>query len=283
MLDLKGETDNPLIPVEYESSQPSVACVDSEGRVTAKEAGTVKITCRAVDGSNKQASVTLNVIVPVSRLDMFPDKGQQCVAYGKSMKLKPAVGSAYGTPTIKKVLWAKEPVKVVGYKSQTESNDVTSEAKGFFKIANGNLAVNKNIGTLGYKYYDATVKMEATDGSGVFVEKTYHVVPPTTYMSCLSRNKKLVFKAGDASEILLFGSNLGIDYSMTSGKVIIPEIMCSNPKVASAFVSEYGTTSDRSGMIYNIIITTLKKGSSTITIKATDGSGKKASIKVVVK
>ncbi len=281
VLDLKGETDNPLIPVEYESSQPSIASVDSEGRVTAKEAGTVKITCRAVDGSNKQASVTLNVIVPVSRLDMFPDKGQQCVAYGKSMKLRPAFGSAYGTPTIKKVLWAKEPVKVMGYNSKTESNDVTSKAKGYFKIANGNLAVNKNIGTLGYKYYDATVRMEATDGSGVFVEKTYHVVPPATYMSCMYRNKKIEMIAGDVGEATLFASDLGLDYSMTSGYVINPEISISNPKVASAFV--LGFERLYGGIAYKIAITTLKKGSSTITIKATDGSGKKASVKVVVK
>ncbi|MBR5376495.1 MAG: S8 family serine peptidase, partial [Lachnospiraceae bacterium] len=94
-LDLDGRTDNDLIPVEYTSSKPSIATVDSMGVVTAKKAGTVKITCRAADGSNKKAVVTIKVIVPVSRLDMFADRAQSSVGYGKSMKINPVLGSAY--------------------------------------------------------------------------------------------------------------------------------------------------------------------------------------------
>jgi hypothetical protein len=238
---------------------------------------------------------------------MFPDKGQQSVAYGKSMKLRPAIGSAYGTPAIKKVVWKKEPVKVVGYKSSTESEDVTEDAKSCIKISNGNLSVNKNIERLGYVYYDATVRMETTDGTGLYVEKTYPVVPPTTFMKVnpglkdlvsgkegegdegythIFRNNMLEMNVGDAFVLPLFVSDSGYAYSKTKGGVLIPEITSSNPKTASAYVTSakiYKEKGENIGLVYECTITSWQKGNATLSIMSVDGSGKKASIKVRVK
>lgn len=302
---LSGKTNIEGIPVEYISSRPSVASVDSNGVVTAKKAGTAKITCMAMDGSNRQASVSLKVIVPVSRLDMFPDRGQQCVAYGKSMKLRAAIGAAYGEPTIKKVMWSKEPVKVTGY-WDGKSKDITDKAKGYIKIANGKISVDRNIENLGYKYYMATVRTDATDGSGIYVEKDIKVVRPASYINInpelkeaksesgeyLFKNNTLELNVGDGCVLPAFISDMGLDYSMESNAVIYPEVESSNAKVSSVYVIEYhrypeiieGETPEPIvGLGYMCAVTGLKKGNATITIKATDGSGKKATLKVRVK
>ena len=47
--------------VEWESSDSSVVSVSKEGEVTAVKGGTATITCKAADGSNKQASIEVYV------------------------------------------------------------------------------------------------------------------------------------------------------------------------------------------------------------------------------
>ena len=229
-LTLTGKTDNAQIPVEYISSKPSIAEVDSNGVVTAKKAGTVKIICRAADGSNKQAAVTVKVIVPVSKIDMFLDKGMQAIAYGKSMKIRPAIGAAYGKPTINKLSWDKEPVRVTAY-AGTSGIDVTSRCNqaGYVKISNGNVRVNKKISELGssYKYYLITVRAKATDGSGITGEKTFPVIPPATKMRSLY-NKTQLIPVGYTGNPNLFSGDLGLSYSLaTEGRVIAAILLLS--------------------------------------------------------
>lgn len=58
------KTVNPskaLQKVSYTSSKKSVATVNSKGKVTAKKAGTAKITVKALDGSGKKAVLTVKV------------------------------------------------------------------------------------------------------------------------------------------------------------------------------------------------------------------------------
>ena len=280
ILKLTGSADNKT-DVVFTSSKPSVAEVDKDGKITAKKAGTTKITCKATDGSGKKSTATVKVIVPVSRIDMFLDKGMQAIGYGKTVKVRPALGSAYGKPSIKKLEWDKDPVKVVGYKGSSGS-DVTAKIKSsnYITVKNGNIKVNKNIKTMGYAYFDVTVKAKATDGSGITGEKKFLVIPPTTFMKSKFRSPQKV-NVGLASEVALFTGNLGYDYSLATSRVVIPEVKSSNPKVASAYVSGYRGGSD--GLEYTCILVCERRGSATITIKATDGSGKKASLKVIVK
>ena len=47
--------------VKWTSSNKKVATVDKNGKVTARSAGTCKITCTATDGSKKKATVTITV------------------------------------------------------------------------------------------------------------------------------------------------------------------------------------------------------------------------------
>ena len=61
--------------VTYKSSNPSVATVNSKGKVTAKKAGTAKITVEAKDGSKKKAYVKITVSpIKVTSVQVAVDK-----------------------------------------------------------------------------------------------------------------------------------------------------------------------------------------------------------------
>lgn len=57
----------------WKSSRPSVATVSTKGRVTARRAGTTRITVTAKE-SKKSASCTVKVLTPVSKVTVTPNK-----------------------------------------------------------------------------------------------------------------------------------------------------------------------------------------------------------------
>ena len=78
-----------LQSVVYSSSNPAVASVDAAtGLVTAKKAGTAKITATATDGSKKAASVNVTVVCAPTSITVTGPEG---VAIGKSVTLKAAI------------------------------------------------------------------------------------------------------------------------------------------------------------------------------------------------
>ncbi len=127
----KGTADTGLI--EWKSSAPSIADVtrdSTSGKVTitAKSSGKATITCAAVDGSNKKATCTVNVTVPMSKLfigpadsygDYFSNLGDGksgyggYIAAGKSIKMSAKYTSNYGMPTNKKVTWTSDKQEIV--------------------------------------------------------------------------------------------------------------------------------------------------------------------------
>ena len=189
----------------------------------------------------------------------------------KDVKARPALGSAYGKPSIKKVEWDKDPVKVVGHAGEN-GVDVTSAVRSskYITVTNGNIKVNKNIKSLGYSYFDVTVRAKATDGSGITGEKSFLVIPPATFLKSEVRSPMTV-EAGFVNMLILFTGDL----------VVTPEIESSNPKVASAYVSRISRGSN--GLDYYCILTCKQRGKATLTVKATDGSGKKASFRMIVR
>ncbi len=107
----------------WTSSNEKVAIVwvDPDGKVFVEglKPGSAKITCTALDGSGKKASVKVTVIKPVSeiRIEVANNltyrgrytgvaKGPYAdIARGYTTKARVSVGSAYGTPTVSKVKW----------------------------------------------------------------------------------------------------------------------------------------------------------------------------------
>ena len=161
LVDGKEKADISLI--EWKSSAPSIASVDSKGNVTAKSTGKATITCAATDGSNKKATCTVNVTIPMSELfigttDSYGGYSSGsyvgCIASGKSIKMSAKYTSSYGTPTNKKVIW----------KSSNE-NILTVDK-------NGKVTAKK--GASGSAYITAS----AADGSGVTSNRyTFSITP----------------------------------------------------------------------------------------------------------
>ncbi len=58
--------------VQFESSSPGIASVDGTGLVTALQAGTALITCRAKDGSGVVATASVTVVQTVTGISMTP-------------------------------------------------------------------------------------------------------------------------------------------------------------------------------------------------------------------
>lgn len=161
--DIKGKDGMDMTMINWTSSAPSIASVDSKGNVTAKSAGKATITCAATDGSNKKATCTVSVTIPMSGLFIgttnsygeYTSSGYiGCIASGKSIKMSAKYTSNYGTPTNKKVIW------------KSSNENILSVDK------NGKVTAKK--GATGSAYITAT----AADGSGVTSNKYTFTVTP---------------------------------------------------------------------------------------------------------
>ena len=100
---------NAGLPATWTSSNSKVLQLSAtEGptvTVGALKADSAKITCKTSDGA--KAMITVKVIVPVSGLVLDTSAEGYCgaIALGKSKKLTPIIGTAYGKPSKKKLEW----------------------------------------------------------------------------------------------------------------------------------------------------------------------------------
>ena len=128
--------------VTWESSDPSIATVDSKGNVVAKEKGTVTITVTTKDGNHK---ATLNINVKEQLVTKITISGSKKVNVGKTITLKATVSPSNATN--KGVTW-----------SSSDESIATVDANG--KVT-------------GKKAGKVTIKATAKDGSKV--SKTYTI------------------------------------------------------------------------------------------------------------
>lgn len=155
---VSGSSGASTSAVQFTSSAPGVVAVSQSGTtatLTAKAPGKATITCKSTDGSGKKATCTVNVNIPMSRIAVSPKDGYgNEVAQGKSLQLIAKYGTAYGTPTNKKLVWSSNS----RYVTVSQSGKVTAKrnaSKGTYKI---------------------TVK--AADGSGVTGYYNVRVIAP---------------------------------------------------------------------------------------------------------
>ncbi len=277
--------------VMFSTSKPSVASLtrDSSGYiiVTGKKAGTAKITARATDGSGKKAVLTVKVIVPASKIEVFYNKkGQNVIGFGKSGSLKAALGAAYGKPSVKKPRW--EVLAILGFNG-TSQTDVTNSYKQYVKVSNGKVSISKKMKNAGaYDYYRVYVKATATDGTGWSDNAGFVVQSPAKKALAGSRAAQLNTRYVTT---IYFGTDYGYDYLLASGGKLpaSPVVKSSDPKVCNFVKGDYGGPSDikvdRTNhlLVYYYTIYGNKSGKATMTFTTNDGTNKTAKTVVYVK
>ena len=294
---------------QWSSSNPSVASVSSSGLVTAHKSGTAKIYLTAMDGSGKKATITVKVTVPASYISIttaIPKaetssstpinistplstsdgksvvlSGYSYLAFGKSAAHKVVFGDTYGKPTSKSVDWR---VLVCEMDSEGNLNNVnywTNVLVGGKKVtisSSGTLTVKSSVKdnwlNIGGEFV-AIVYALTKDGTELMDARGYVLIPPTTYMKA-----EYTTYYGDTNVVgyAYFRSNQW--NALSNDNNFGFTATSSNPKVAGvAKIVAVGNNR------YRVVLATGKsgtKGSTKITIKATDGSNKSCSFTVKV-
>lgn len=245
--------------LEFTSSNPGIATVTWNGttavvEATGKATGITVITCKATDGSGKSAKCKVKVVNPASNLTIAPPGGNDgYVAKGKQITLSAVFDEEFGSTSSKKVTW----------KSNNE-NYATVDKNGKVK------------GLVEGKVVEITATVD--DGSGVTAS---YLVAVTTPIKSLRIGElwegNIITKipygyglnAGDYITVLYDGNM----WSSSSGIYPYVSFEVGNPDMISVGQTQYGG-------IYTL--NAMKKGSTTITVKALDGSNVKKTYKVMV-
>lgn len=312
---------NPTKPgVTFASSNPAVASVDAQGNVTAKSAGTAVITCTSVDGNAKE-SITIKVKQSIITAASVTITGASDTLYvGDELSLSATIGTnGKGKPTVDGVAWSSSDEtiatvdadgKVTGIKEGSVTitaaskdgyakNSVTISVKPVkatsIKLNESQIRMKK--GTT-YRWLEATVSPENTTdksvewtssnqkvatvsatgvikakavGSAVITATTENGLEDTVKVTVTASNIKVKKIILDKKMTVLAGEVIRLKpevepVNATNNKV---EYKSSNPEVAT--VTKAGVVSAK------------KPGKATITVKAKDGTGKKATCVITVK
>ena len=277
---------NPDAFVEWSSSNPKVASVDEDGRVTAHKAGTANITVKASDGSGKKTTVKIKVTNPVSSMEIRSSNDYSDIGFGKTVKHTVFFADTYGVPSNKKVTWDFFVYDYDPYWGEiyADYTDIFKTTKLITLDKNGNLSIKKGA----EKYWEEfegemriAVYAYATDGTGEYAYTHYYVRPLIKKLS-IDPDYKTVTTKSNAYGYAYFYRNLNAreledaDYVPFVGT-------SSNPKVVG--VIDITPVVDEAPNLYRIKFRTGKldtSGSAKITIKATDGSNKSCSFTVKV-
>jgi uncharacterized protein YjdB len=146
----------------YTSSNPAIAGVDANGKVTALKAGTVTITATAADYSGKKASYKARVRVPASSITILPKvasvyDGSKSIAMGKTGAFTGKSGTAFGKPSVTKLKWTVE-YDPAGYFSPTQWD----ENKKYISVSSSGVVSVKKQNWYNYSFL---VQAATTDGS----------------------------------------------------------------------------------------------------------------------
>ncbi len=226
--------------VTWTSSSDAVASVDSNGKITAKTAGSAVITCKSVSDNSVvgicnvtvKAKVQTPSEIKVNKITL--NKTTASVTKGKTLQLTATV--APGNATKKEVKWS-------------------TSNKNVAMVSTSGLVTAKSAGT-------ATITCTAQDGSGVKATCKITVKNPVVKVTKVTLNKTTATLAPKETLTL----KAMVTPTNATNKAVTWK--SSNTKIAT--VSSSGK------------ITAKAAGTVTITCRAKDGSGKKATCKITV-
>ena len=137
--------------MQFASSAPGIASVNSSGLIVAHSSGKATITCSATDGSNKKAKCNVVVSVPMSRIAIVPKNGNEgIVSVGSKITLSAKISNNFGKAANQKVKWSIMP----GGEQYAEIDENKGIVKGTASVIVSNY------------YPQIYVKAEAVDDSG---------------------------------------------------------------------------------------------------------------------
>lgn len=236
-----------LFWIPEDNSVVSVITRNGNIVITGKKAGKTKVIGTANDGSGKTVAITVNVKQKpqaVTSVTITGSGNVMCVRQGKSVKLTANVFPS--TAANKKVKWSYSP------------------AREGITVVNGVVKAAKNA-----KPCNITVTATAADGSGASANYVISIIEEEKNTT-LTVDKKSV-------DIFRTSNNKG---AATSATVTVN---CSSP-YWSATSSAPGLVSvTGSGSKLTIKATGKGTGTATVTVATTDGTNRKATIKVTVK
>ncbi len=306
--------------VQWISTDPDVLAIDAQGRVTAKKQGDAYIYCVATDGSQRESkSVSVKVTKPVQRITLSSETGNK-VFVKKKIYLAAAILPADATN--QKLTWKSSNSSVATVSSggtvygvkvgtvvitatATDGSGVKAtytvvvqqpveklSLNTTYKVVKRGKTVKlkpviapKNASVKKVKWTSSDRKIATVSSSGKVTVKKKAKAGSTVTITCTTTdgtNRSVncdIVVGTPVTKITLNKSKVTIkrrkSYKLiakvrptkaTDSRV---EWTSSNPKVAT--VSSSG------------VVTAIKKGKTTITCKAKDGSGKKKTCKVTVK
>lgn len=257
---LQGAGDYAQDAYSCTNSNPGIATVSTSRSgdiitvtvtATGKAVGKTKVTIETTDGSNKKAVCTVSVTNPASKINITSAAGSTCyVAQGKSLKLNAGLESEFGAIANKKIKWsisgadASSPVKING---------------------SGKISVDRKA-SVGSKYYALA---ELPDNGGL---ASYQIEITQSGGTVRLRNGFLTM-----SPLVKWKATKGGVYGLaiSSSKTTVKggfSVTSSNPKVASTMINNG-----------YVVIAFDSKGSTTVTVKANDGSGMQVKYNFVCK
>lgn len=278
-----GKTATPA--VKWSSSKPTVATVDENGYVKAVAAGTAKITATAQDGSGKKATITVTVRNHVSSMSIkssaLRSRGDEgYIAFGKSVTNTVTFADTFGVPTNKAVTWSVDVYEVNSSMNITANYTSYFKNQGWVKLSSsGKLTTSKKIENFWLTLSgELVVLVTATskDNPNVSADFMYFLTRPATKMYSEISSGWMNRNEIGAVDIYCnvwrpWGDIQAYEMTATS----------SNPEIVGAIaVVPYRNSS----VWYQLQFASgNKRGKATITVKAGDGSGKTAKIKVEVR
>ena len=235
--------------VVWSSSNPKIAIVDSTGKVTFLQSGTVTITAKMTDGSNLSRKATLTAKYLVDDILVWHPKDIHVLASGKTLQLKAT--ALPSNAKNKKVRW------------YTDDPHVATVNPSTGKVTAAHVTEIKTVNIY-------AVSTDVNAANQPIAESNKY--PITVYPSVTGVN------IYDESSVLINGMKIVIeltDPSFTLTADTVPsdaanEVVwsTSNKKVLDV---------DQTGLV-----TPMGKGTATITAKAMDGSGKTAKVTFIV-
>lgn len=239
----------------FVSSNEKVASVDQNGYVTAKGPGTAKITLKIQDGSKKSAVCSVKVTQKVASLSIDGPSG---LSAGSSSTYKAVITPSKAKN--KNVTWSIGSNNIPGVSINAKTGKLSIPAG----TAEGSLV---------------TISAKTADGSNIFSSKTIRVVRKTSYLKLTSSDNRIVRnkKSNDIVSATIFTADLKYTISRTDN---VLQLGSDNDSVISPVWSSSNETVAK--VDQNGKVTAVKAGKTTITCKANDGSGKKASMTVKV-